>query len=136
MSKIRKLDISGSEEGSVESREAVSTSGSVMSDGTMVSAMIRLGQSYNEGLSAMGQEMLDFSRTRLSRDAVAALSIARCKDWSEASKIQQDWLRTTTEEYVTEMGKLFQLAVKTTMESYRPLQDQAEATWSSNGSGG
>lgn len=98
-------------------------------NGAMVSAMIRFGQSYSEGLSLLGQEMLDFSRTRLSRDTATALSMAGCKDWSEASRIQQDWMRTTAEDYVTEMGKLLKLAVKTTVDTCRPLQDQAEAAW-------
>lgn len=97
-------------------------------NGTMLSTWFRFGQSYNEGFSLMGQEVLDFSRARLSKNAVAAQSIAHCKDWSEASRIQQDWLRATTEEYVTEMGKLFQLAVKTTMDSCRPPQDQTYAS--------
>jgi hypothetical protein len=97
-------------------------------NGTMVSTWLRFGQSYNENVSLISREVLDFSRTRLSRNAVAAQSIARCTDWSEASKIQQDWLRATTEEYMAEMGKLFQLAVKTTMDSCRPLQDQSHAS--------
>lgn len=123
MTKDRKREISDGVEPPAAAQEPMWAA-----NGTMVSTWLRFEQSYNESVSLMGQEVLDFSRTRLSKNAVAALSIARCKDWSEASRIQQDWLRTTTEEYVTEMGKLFQLAVKATMNSCRPLQDQTYAS--------
>ncbi len=135
MSKIRKVDIANPDENDAEIDAAVSPNAVSMADGTIVSAMIWFGQSYNEGISVLGQEMLNFSRTRLSRGAVAAQSLARCKDWSEAVKIQQSWMKSAAVEYVTEMGKLFQLAMKTTVDSCRPLQDQAETAWGAASAG-
>jgi hypothetical protein len=105
-------------------------------NGDMMLAFIRAGQSYNEGLFLLGQEMLDFSRERLSKNSATALSLARCKDWGEASKIQRDWVRAITEEYSAEMGKLLRLAARTTVDSCRPLQEHSPLMWpESNGRG-
>ena len=98
-------------------------------NGEMMSAFIRAGQSYNEGLFLLGQEMLDFSRERLSKDSATALSLAHCKDWSEASRIHRDWARSITEEYSAEMGKLLRLAARTTVDSCRPLQEHTHLIW-------
>ncbi|MGD9536798.1 MAG: phasin family protein [Alphaproteobacteria bacterium] len=103
-------------------------------NGDMMVALIRAGQSYNEGLFLLGQELLDFSRERLSKNSATALSLAHCKDWNEASQIQRDWVRAAAEEYSAEMGKLLRLAARTTVDSCRPLQEQAPSMWpESNG---
>jgi len=122
MSKIRKLDIEESSETSVQRPEAPIDPGATMAAAT------RFGQRYNEGMTMLGQEMLDYWRRRLSRNAVAALSLARCTDWNEASRIHQDWMKSATEDYVAQMGSMVQLAIRTTMESCRSLNGEGRTT--------
>ena len=95
----------------------------------MMTAFIRAGHSYSEGLTLLSQEVLDFSRHRISRDSATALSMAHCKDWEEASKIHREWVRATSEEYSAQMGKLLQLAAKTAIDSCRPIQEHAHRMW-------
>jgi hypothetical protein len=100
-----------------------------LASGDVMLAFIRVAQNYNAGLVLLTQEVLDFSRQRMSQNSATALSMAQCKDWSEASKIHREWIRAFTEEYSAEMGKLFRLAARTATDSCRPLQESTLGMW-------
>jgi hypothetical protein len=78
-------------------------------------------------MSLLSKEVLDFSSKRLSKNTATALSLCNCKEWGEAGRIQQDWMRTATQDYVAETGRLVNLALKTMADSCRPFEQQDEA---------
>jgi len=84
----------------------------------------RAGGAYFQGASALNGEVVKFVSTRLNHDAELGQSLAKCRNWNEAAELQQGWVQTTTQEYLAEAGKLFELATKMTFDSWKPLQEQ------------
>lgn len=84
----------------------------------------RAGGAYFQGASALSGEVVNFLSTRMNHDAELGQELAKCRDLSEAAELQQEWVRMTAQEYLAETGRLFELASKMTLDSWKPLQEQ------------
>ncbi|HTP81808.1 MAG TPA: phasin family protein [Alphaproteobacteria bacterium] len=62
--------------------------------------------------AAWQQEIARFANARWQRDSEAAQRMLTSANWSEAMKVQQEWLTSAGQDYVDEMNRLMQLAQK------------------------
>src|SRR5262245_5827588 len=83
----------------------------------LVDAFTQASQSYMSRFSEFNEEILGFAAGRLQRASEVGESLMKCKDLTDAIRIQQDWLRQTSEQYIQEAGKLFEMATKAAMAS-------------------
>ena len=90
-----------------------------------VDALTQAGQTYMSQVSALNEEILSFAAGRLQKVSEVGESLMKCKDITDALRIQQDWLRQTTEQYVQEAGKIFEMTTKAAMASVNPVIEQA-----------
>lgn len=90
-------------------------------------AVSNAGQAYMNGLAAINQEMASFLQARLRHDIELGESLARCRTLADATKVQSDWLKRTTEEYAAETQKLVELGSGLMRESWMPLEQSAAA---------
>ena len=75
-------------------------------NGTMLDAMTCAG----ENCAAWSGEVVRFVSERLRRDAELGLELMTCHNWTEAAKLQQDWLATATQDYLEEGSRLLGIA--------------------------
>lgn len=87
--------------------------------------LTRAGGAYLNGVSALNNEVTQFVSARLNHDAQFGRSLAECRSLSDATELQQDWMKRASEEYFAEAGKLFEIASKMTIDSWKPVQEQA-----------
>jgi hypothetical protein len=83
-------------------------------------------QSWSEGAAVVNREVMSFVGGRLRDDAAFAEKFAKCENWSQASKLQQEWIMHATEAYAAESGRLVEVATKVTTEGLTPLRQSAE----------
>jgi hypothetical protein len=95
-------------------------------NGAMMQGFMVSGQNLAKGLVSLNEEMMSFANKRLATDAETYESLAKCENWNDTVKLQQDWMRATTEDYLAESGKLMGLATRATLSSWAPLYQQAD----------
>ncbi len=75
-------------------------------------------QMYVAGATEMNREFMKFVATRLQHDADLGRSLSQCKDWTEATRVHEDWVREMSEEYAEESEKLMAI-----------VSSSAQASW-------
>jgi hypothetical protein len=106
-----------------DKREAIA---SLMGANTaFLDAFTQASQTYMSRFSQITEEIMGFATARLQKNSEIGESLMRCKDVTDALRIQQDWLRQTTEQYVQEAGKIFELTTKAAIASVNPMIEQA-----------
>jgi len=114
---------SSSRLGLSDKRESIS---SLMSANTaFLDAFTQASQTYMSRFSQLNEEILGFAAGRLQKVSEVGEALMKCKDLNDALRIQQDWLRQTTEQYVQEAGKIFEMTTKAALASVNPVIDQA-----------
>ena len=93
--------------------------------GSALGAVTHAGQAYVNGLAAINREMASFLQARLRRDIELGESLARCRTLADATEVQNDWLKRTTEDYASETQKLVELGSGLMRESWMPLEQSA-----------
>ncbi|MEQ8734444.1 MAG: phasin family protein [Rhodospirillaceae bacterium] len=81
-------------------------------NGAFLGMLAKGAQNYAESISKLTQEYSNFLCERLERDAALGEKIAKCKDWSEISEAQQEWLQEAGQEYATEAQKAADIGMK------------------------
>lgn len=82
-------------------------------------------KAYFEGVAAWNDELMRFMKVRMDRDVALGGELTKCDNWQDAAKLQQSWMQQTTEEYLTEAGKLMELASKTATQQWAPIYERA-----------
>ncbi|MCG8357582.1 MAG: phasin family protein [Kiloniellales bacterium] len=82
-------------------------------------------KAYFQGVSAWNEELMTFMKARMDSDMALGGQLTKCDSWQEAAKLQQSWMQQTTEQYLSEAGKLMELASKTATEQWAPIYDRA-----------
>ena len=93
--------------------------------GSALGAVTHAGQAYVNGLAALNQEMASFLQARLRRDIELGEALARCRTLADATDVQNEWLKRTTEDYASESQKLMELGSGLMRESWMPLEESA-----------
>lgn len=96
------------------------------SNTAFVDAFTQATQTYMSRFSELNEEIFGFAAGRLQRASEIGESLMKCRDITDALRIQQDWLRQASEQYVQEAGKLFEMATKAAIASVNPILEQAQ----------
>jgi len=79
---------------------------------TAMDACTRGGDGFAKAAVEWQQEIARFTTARLQRDSEFGQKLLACRDWSEAMKLQQEWLTTLAQDYFDEGNRLAQLCQK------------------------
>ncbi len=85
-------------------------------------------QAYAIGVATLNSEIASFVNARVSQDVELGQALCRCDEWSEAMSLQQDWMRRATQEYLSEAGRLINLASKVAKDNWEPIYERTNDT--------
>lgn len=83
---------------------------SMLSNNPMFAMFGRAGEAWARAGQAWQQEIIRFTTARFESDSAFGQRLAACKDWTDASKVQQEWAAALTQDLIDETTRLTQLA--------------------------
>lgn len=92
-------------------------------NGVFIDAFVQASQAYMSRLSALSEELMGFAAGRIQKNSAMGESLMKCRDITDALRIQQDWMRATTEHYVQEAGRLFEITSHAALAGLKPLSE-------------
>lgn len=93
--------------------------------GPMFEAAARTSNAYSKAYLAWQDELLRSTSTRLQRDTEFGNNLLKCDKWADAARLQQSWVASAVEDYVSQANKLFTLATGLTGDVARSSSEQA-----------
>jgi hypothetical protein len=94
-------------------------------------ALARATEWYAKTLLSWQGEIVRFATARLDSDVEFGRSVMNCRNWTEASRLQQDWAVSTLNDYADEANRLVQLATGQEKEGAdimrRAMEEETEA---------
>jgi hypothetical protein len=116
--------------GNGERAEAVTPDLAALVDtnGANIAAFVKASEALWTGMTAMGQEMAQFASTRLRENMDLSGSVMQCGDPREAFRLECDYARTVTQQYLDETSKLLGIAVETSQLSWAPIEELTKET--------
>jgi hypothetical protein len=91
--------------------------------GAFVEAATQASQNYMQRVAALNEEILGFAATRMQKNSEASESLMKCKDLADAMRIQQDWVRAMTEQYMQEAGRILEMTTKAALAGFSAAAD-------------
>lgn len=90
----------------------------------VASAMAQSTAAFAKGMQSLQDELADFTAKRLRHDAETFYESTHCENIEEFTKIQQNWLSKTAEDYMEEAGRVMGLS-----QSLLAPMSEAGKTW-------
>jgi hypothetical protein len=75
---------------------------------------------------ALQEELMSFATHRIQENASVSEALLKCRNWEDAFRMQQDWARSTAEEYLQESGKFMELTRQAVQVGIAPFIRAAE----------
>jgi hypothetical protein len=100
----------------------------VDSNGASIAAFVRSSEALWSGMTAIGQEMAQFASTRLRENMDLSGSVMQCGDPREAFRLECDYARNATRQYLDEANKLLGIAADTSQRSWAPIEELTKET--------
>ena len=100
----------------------------VDSNGANIAAFVKASEALWTGMTAMGQEMAQFASTRLRENMDLSGSVMQCGDPREAFRLECDYARNATRQYLDETSKLLGIAAETSRRSWAPIEELTKET--------
>lgn len=94
----------------------------------MMEAFAEASQAYMQRMAALNEELMGFASDRMQRNSKASESLMKCKDWNDAVKVQQEWLKGVSEQYLSEFTKLVEMSTKAALAGLNPLVERTSET--------
>ena len=85
--------------------------------------------SFEAGFKAaimLQEELMTFATHRIQENASVGEALFKCRNWEDAIRMQQDWARSTAEEYLQESTKFIELTRQAMQVGFAPLMKAAE----------
>jgi len=98
------------------------------SNGAGVTAFVRASEALWTGMATIGQEMAQFASTRLRENMDLSGSVMQCGDPQEAFRLECDYARNATRQYLDEASKLLGIAADTSQRSWAPIEELTRET--------
>lgn len=95
--------------------------------GEMIGNLGEAGNAYLRGVVSLNREVTSFINKRLEHDAEYSRALGKCKDWKEATELQQAWFREASEEYAENARTLMEMTTKLMNETWAPLRQHEDA---------
>jgi hypothetical protein len=100
----------------------------VDSNGANLAAFVKASEALWSGMNSMSQEMMQFASTRLRENMDLSGSVLQCGDPREAFRLECDYARTATRQYLDEANKLLTIAADTSQRSWAPIEELTKET--------
>ena len=100
------------------------------SGGANVTALVRASEALWSGMASMGQEMAQFASARLRENMDLSGSVMQCGDPQEAFRLECDYARNATRQYLDEASKLLGIAADTSQRCLAPIEELTRDTLS------
>jgi len=100
----------------------------VDTNGANMAAFVKASEALWTGMTAMGQEMAQFASTRLRESMDLSGSVMQCGDPGEAFRLECDYARNATRQYLDETSKLLGIAAETSQRSWAPIEELTRET--------
>lgn len=84
--------------------------------------LFQAGNRLIEGWMAVGNELLEFGKTRLDRSLEMSRAMAQTTSLNEAMDVQAKFTRSAMQDYLSEANKLADLGTRSFLDSFSTLQ--------------
>src|SRR5262245_28380504 len=105
-----------------EGTTAFAMSGNGNGNGVDLTPWIKASEAMFNGFMTLGQEVSDFATSRLRENMEFTSTVMRCGDPQEAVRLEMDYARHATQQYLTEASKLMQIAQEFSQKGWAPLE--------------
>ena len=116
----RKIHSEGNGEGATASSAESNGNGAV--NGIDFAPWIKASEAMFNGMMTFGQEVSEFATSRLRENMEFTSTVMRCGDPQEAVRLEMDYARHATQQYLTEASKLMQIASEFSQKGWAPLE--------------
>lgn len=89
---------------------------------------IKASEAMLNGMMSFGQEMSQFATARLRENMEFTSTVMRCGDPQEAVRLEMDYARHATQQYLNEASKLMQIATEVSQKGWEPLETVTRET--------
>ncbi len=86
-------------------------------------AFLRANKAIMKGMAVLSSEMMDFGNRQLHEFTKRSESLVGCKDAEEAFRIQCDFARSATQQFLDQSNNLLTILAKTAGDFWAPLQE-------------
>ncbi len=86
-------------------------------------AFLQANNAIMKGMAVLSSEMMDFGNRQLHEFTKRSESLVGCKDAEEAFRIQCDFARSATQQYLDQSTNLLTILAKTAGDFWAPLQE-------------
>jgi hypothetical protein len=100
----------------------------VDNNGANIAAFVKASEALWVGMTALGQEMAQFASARLRENMDLSGSVLQCGDPGEAFRLECDYARNATRQYLDETSKLLGIAAETSQRSWAPIEELTKET--------
>ncbi len=96
---------------------------------TMNNAMMETAaeafQGYIKAVMSISEAMISFATARMQMNVRTSEELMRCRAIPDAVRVQQEWMREASDQYMTEATKLVDIATQSTLKSFNPLMQKS-----------
>lgn len=96
--------------------------------GEAVEAVVRSNGALASGMTAIGQEVMNFANRRFGENVARTESFMHCKDAEEAFSLSCDFAQKAATQYLEETSRILALANEVTRAYWEPLEEQTRRT--------
>ena len=96
--------------------------------GENVAAVMKSSEAVLQGIASLGNEVVSFANQRLQENLATSQEFSQCRDVTQAFRLQCDYARKATEQYMEEANKIMELANSMTRESMLPFEERTRET--------
>jgi hypothetical protein len=100
----------------------------VDTNGANIAAFVKASEALWSGMASMSQEMMQFASTRMRENIDLSGSVLQCGDPGEAFRLECDYARNATKQYLDEANKLLAIAADTSHRSWAPIEELTKET--------
>ena len=90
--------------------------------GVDLTPWIKASEAMFNGMMTLGQEMGEFATARLRENMEFASTVMRCGDPQEAVRLEMDYARHATQQYLDHASRLMQRATELSQNGWAPLE--------------
>lgn len=100
----------------------------VDANGANIAAFVKASEALWSGVASMSQEMMHFASARMRENMDLSGSVLQCGDPREAFRLECDYARNATKQYLDEANKLLSIAADTSHRSWAPIEELTKET--------
>jgi phasin family protein len=91
-------------------------------------ALLRANAALNEGLEAIGKEMMGYARISFESAAETVAALLGAKTLDDVVQLNTEFAKTNLEQFIERSTKLSEMGVKVANQALAPLGSRVEAT--------